>query len=187
MDTTRAYDTDRLVSDFGFCTPIPNTDHFLCYAIDHDVTVPITTVPKKMGAAAPAGGIQSCLTASPDGRPILGAHCAPPAKSSSATSSGRDPILVDVDLGSETIIMAMVDTGCSWPLSLPRGVADALIKTGRAVRKGSSKSTLADGTTINADVILIGSITVDGRVLKSVEAIVAPSDSALIFLGLGAS
>ena len=57
-------------------------------------------------------------------------------------------------------------------MSLLSSIADVLLKRGLATRAGASRSTLADGNTQDVDVIMINSITVDGRVLHGVEAVV---------------
>jgi predicted aspartyl protease len=80
----------------------------------------------------------------------------------------------------------MVDTGCSYPMSVPQAYADAAIRVGLATAAGETKSTLADGKDISSSVIMIKSITVDGRTLHDVQAIVSESNTAPILLGLGA-
>jgi predicted aspartyl protease len=95
-------------------------------------------------------------------------------------------VSVDVDLGGDYPVKATVDTGCTWPMSLPNSIADVLLKKALATYAGTTKTTLADGNTETVDVIMINSITVDGRVLQGVEAVVAPSPIAPVLLGLGA-
>ena len=198
------------IGDLTFCAEQPHAkqNFFICTVLLPDgrqVTieqVPIDSVkpvepwhdtqidppPVKAPAENPASS-QSCLTVSRNGLPILVPRCKPTTSSGGpggVVPPALDMVLVDIDLGSETIINAMVDTGCSWPLAIPRDLAERLLKSGRAIYAGTNPSTLADGTTVNADIILIDSITVDGRVLKSVEATVAASNSAPVLLGLGA-
>jgi predicted aspartyl protease len=93
---------------------------------------------------------------------------------------------VHVFLGTGYPATAMVDTGCSWPMSLPQALADVLVKRGLAIRAGKTTSMLADGSQHDVDVIMIKAINVEGRVLQDVEASVSPGDSAPILLGLGA-
>lgn len=94
-------------------------------------------------------------------------------------------VMVDVTVGNYPV-EAMVDTGCSFPMAVPKVYADTLIRVGLATKISSSQVALADGSLLKADVISIKSITVDGRTLHDVEASVSPSDNAPILLGLGA-
>ena len=110
----------------------------------------------------------------------------PPAKSIGGTPPATEMVGINVDLATSWQIRAMVDTGCSWPMSLPSSVASAMLDRGLATRAGSSVSTHADGSEHDVDVILIKRITVEGRVLHDVEASVAPSQIAPVLLGLGA-
>jgi predicted aspartyl protease len=96
-----------------------------------------------------------------------------------------DMVNVQVDLGGSTTIKAMVDTGCWFPMSLPSFMAKALVDRGLAVHTIPAKSMLADGKVQDVDVILIETITVDGRALHDVVAAVGPS-VAPVLLGLGA-
>jgi predicted aspartyl protease len=95
-------------------------------------------------------------------------------------------VAVDVNLGGDYPVKAMDDTGCSWPMSLPSSITDTLVKRGLAVHTTPAKSTLADGSVHDTDVIVINSISVNGRVLQDVVAAVAPSQIAPALLGLGA-
>ena len=52
-------------------------------------------------------------------------------------------------------IIAMVDTGCSWPMSIPKVLADALVSKGKAARTTPAKSTLADGSVQDTNVVVI--------------------------------
>ena len=94
-------------------------------------------------------------------------------------------VMVDVKVGGYPV-EAMVDTGCSFPMAIPRALADALMRVGLAINAGTTSSMLADGRGSAVDIIMIRSITVDGRTLHNVEASVSPSDTAPILLGLGA-
>ena len=86
---------------------------------------------------------------------------------------------------SGQMVSAMVDTGCSWPMSIPKMLADKLVGDGVAHRTSPAKATLADGSTRDVNVIVINQITVDGRTLQDVVAAIAPGP-APILLGLGA-
>ena len=134
----------------------------------------------------PAGSGKFYCFASHDGKVIsVPQKPAPASASASPTVGASNMVMVDVTVGSYPV-EAMVDTGCSFPMSVPKVYADALIRVGLATQAGSTKSTLADGSASDVDLITINSITVDGRTLHSVEASVAPSDTAPILLGLGA-
>jgi predicted aspartyl protease len=45
---------------------------------------------------------------------------------------------------------------------------------------------LADGSAVETDVVMIKAVTVAGRALRDVEAVVSPSSAAPILLGLAA-
>ena len=121
VDETRAYDTDRLVSDFGFCTPIPNTTHFLCYAIHRPdlTTVPITDRSKEDDAADPAAeaglSSQSCPTASKSGLPVLEGRIARRRRSRAAPHPPR------VIQSSLTSIWARRQSSTRWSTPAARG------------------------------------------------------------------
>ena len=118
-------------------------------------------------------------------------HDYPPVQSGASkgksppTTAAENMVNVDVDVAGNHVT-AMVDTGCSFPMAIPQQLADALIQNGRAINAGVTKSMLADGKTQDVEVIMISSITVDGRTLRGVEASVSPGDGAPILLGLGA-
>ena len=158
-DKDAANDSDPYVGDLGMCVPNKDNPLWVCWADHHGQVVPIGRKDKTEGALA-----------------------APP---SGPTLAATDMVEVRADLGDQTLVAAMVDTGCSFPLSLPAFLAEALVDRGLAVRRGSSTSTLADGTTQDVDMIAIGTVTVDGRTLHNVEAAVGPS-VAPVLLGLGA-
>jgi predicted aspartyl protease len=71
-------------------------------------------------------------------------------------------------------------------MALPQDTANLLRKEGLAIHAGTSPSKLADGSVVDQEIILIHHLTVEGRVLENVEAVVAPSDGAMTLLGLGA-
>ena len=173
-DPDSANDSDELIGDLGMCVESEDpTDHgmWLCSAMHNGQEVPV-----KHKASASAGSPKL----SPD------TQADPPAKSAGGpTTAARSMVMVDVTV-ADYPVEAMVDTGCSWPMSVPKAYADALIRVGLATRAGSSPSMLADGSTQEVDVITIKLITVDGRTLHGVQASVAPSDTAPILLGLGA-
>jgi clan AA aspartic protease (TIGR02281 family) len=95
-------------------------------------------------------------------------------------------ISVDVDLGANSSIKAMVDTGCAFPMALPDGIAANLLQNHLATLAGNTRVTLATGKTESVTVIMINRVTVDGRTLHGVEAVVAKGNDASILLGLGA-
>jgi gag-polyprotein putative aspartyl protease len=164
-DQNRAFDSDEYVGDLGMC--VPDKDHkelWECTAMHNGQVVDIHHKPYE-----PKGGL------SPDKTTDAG----PP------TTAATNMVNVKVDVAGYPV-EAMVDTGCSFPMSIPQVLADALIRVGRAVKAGSTPSMLADGQTQEVDVVLIKSITVVGRTLDTVEASVAPSNTAPILLGLGA-
>jgi hypothetical protein len=108
-----------------------------------------------------------------------------PKGASAGTPPATEMVAVDVDVGGYPV-SAMVDTGCSWPMSISSNLADALVKNKRATPTTPAKSTLADGSVQDVNVIVINQITIDGRVLQDVVAAVAPSEIAPTLLGLGA-
>ena len=129
-----------------------------------------------IGSAAPASGLSSrSCPPSKSGLPVL--ECGTPPATEMITT------LVDVN-GFD--VRAMVDTGNSFGLSIPKKLADQLVRLNRADRGASSQTTLADGSTQNVETITIHYITVDGRVLHGVVASVSPNDEAPVLLGLGA-
>jgi predicted aspartyl protease len=103
----------------------------------------------------------------------------------SPVTSSVDTITVDVDLGDGSVA-ATVDTGCGYPLSIPSVLANGLVKRNLATRAGSTRSVLADGSAVETDVVMIKAVTVAGRALRDVEAVVSPSSAAPILLGLAA-
>jgi hypothetical protein len=139
-----------------------------CVALHNGVEVNILKKP------APAGAVSSMPKLTPA-----------PAPAHAPTTSATDMVMVDVYVASYPV-EAMVDTGCSFPMSVPKAYADALVRIGLAARSRSAQSILADGSTHPVDMIVIKSITVDGRTLSNVEASVSSSDTAPILLGLGA-
>jgi hypothetical protein len=105
--------------------------------------------------------------------------------SATPTTAAANMVAVDIKVGGYPV-EAMVDTGCAWPMAVPKVYADALVRVGLAIRAGASSTTFADGSTHDVGIIMINAINVDGRVLHDVEASVSPSDAAPILLGLGA-
>ena len=172
-------DVSGLLNDLTFCREQPRpTDKkfFVCSVLLPDGTE--TTIKQApIGSSPPASGLSSySCPPSKSGLSVL--ECGVPA--------ATDMILVDVDFGSETFVNSMVDTGNSFGLSIPKKLADQLIRSGRANRIGSSQTTLADGSVQSVETIAVHRITVDGRMLRDVVTSVSPSDSAPVLLGLGA-
>jgi hypothetical protein len=124
-------------------------------------------------------------TALHDGKEVPIYHKPKTASVPSSTPATANMVNVWVDVGDYPVY-ALVDTGCSWPLSIPSTLADALIKRNLASSIGVSKSILADGNEHDGNVIMINSITVEGHTLHHVEAVVSPNQTAPILLGLGA-
>ena len=100
----------------------------------------------------------------------------------SSISPATEMVAVDIEVGGYPV-EAMVDTGCAWPMAVPKIYADALVRARLAIRAGASSTTFADGSSHEVGIIMIGSISVDGRVLHDVEASVSPSNEAPILLG----
>ena len=109
-----------------------------------------------------------------------------PSKSEQSAPSHIDTITVDMEVGAGYPVKATVDTGCQFPMAMPQFLADTLLKKGYATYAGTTKSILADGKSVDVDVIMINTITVNGRVLNGVEAVVSPNSHAMILLGMGA-
>jgi hypothetical protein len=105
--------------------------------------------------------------------------------SAQPTTAAANMVAVDIQVGGYPI-EAMVDTGCAWPMAVPKIYADALIRAGLAIRAGASSTTFADGSSHDVGIIMISSINVDGRILHDVEASVSASNQAPVLLGLGA-
>jgi hypothetical protein len=160
-DPNKAFDSDAYIGDLGMC--VPESDHkelWECTAMHNGREVAIYHKPYHASAA--------------DGPPASG-----------PTTSAQNMVMVDVTVGSYPV-EAMVDTGCSFPMSVPKVYADALIRVGLAARTGAATSILADGSEHSVDMIVIKQIAVNDRILRGVAASVAPNDNAPILLGLGA-
>ena len=175
--------TDPYVGDLGVCVTMQ-----YCRALHNGEVVGIQGKPVDETAATPQP---------PSPQSVCdGAYCTsstgpqawsdPDGKKSGPTTAAKNMVSVDVFLGAGNPAIATVDTGCSWPMSLPQVLADMLLNQGLAIRAGKTTSILADGSAHDVDVILIKAINVEGRVLQDVEAAVAPSNGAPILLGLGA-
>jgi predicted aspartyl protease len=161
-DTEAVIPSDEFVGDLGMCVPEKgHGDMFNCVAMHNGVSTPI-------------GG----------SKPIDSSKADPPAQSG-PTVAAANMVNVDVEVAGFPV-KAMVDTGCSFPMSIPQELADALIQRGLAIKAGRTHSMLADGKVSEVGVVLIRSITVDGRTLDTVEASVSPGNNAPILLGLGA-
>jgi hypothetical protein len=166
-------DSDPFIGDFGYCNHNAAADAFHCYVIHDDVVQPIPQV-RRTRPLRPDGtaGTQPSATATQPDR-------------AAATPAAENMVNADVDVGGYPV-KAMVDTGCSWAMAMPRVLAEALVSKGLATHGGTERTMLADGTEKATDLIVINQITVDGRVLHGVVAALAESDSAPILLGLGA-
>ena len=155
-DESMRDDVHGLLGDLAICRPTPNK-LFQCVALRGDREIIIPEFPIKQAKQSSAG----------------------------PTSSATEMVAVDIEVGGYPV-EAMVDTGCAWPMAVPKIYADALVRARLAIRAGASSTTFADGSSHEVGIIMIGSISVDGRVLHDVEASVSPSNEAPILLGLGA-
>jgi gag-polyprotein putative aspartyl protease len=194
------YDTKPYWGDLAFCNKVPSKKNkFHCLAIHNDVVTDLgpTLRPKTDNDRPCAYGYKCDTTqSSVDGpKPSPAVAYAPPPTNppgdlvahSPPVSDANGMINVDVVLdGYGKIVNAMVDTGCSFPLSIPPSVGEALLKDGSATTTRPAKTTLADGSVHDISVITIKTISVDGRVLHDVDAGVADREAAPILLGLGA-
>jgi hypothetical protein len=160
-DPDMAFDSEPFVGDLGMCVEERGHKNLWdCTAMHNGVVTPI-------GAQRKRQANQRADT--------------PPV------TDANGMINVDVVLdGYGGIVSAMVDTGCSFPLSITPTIADALLRNGGATRTQPMKTTLADGSTHGISVITIKTVSVDGRVLHDVDAGVGESEKAPILLGLGA-
>lgn len=183
IDPNKMFITDPYVGDLGVCVTMQ-----YCRALHNGEVVGIQSKPVDETATTPQP---------PSPQSVCdGAYCTsstgpqawsdPDGKKSGPTTAAKNMVSVDVFLGTGNPAIATVDTGCSWPMSLPQVLADMLLNQGLAIRAGKTTSILADGSAHDVDVILIKAINVEGRVLQDVEAAVAPSNGAPILLGLGA-
>jgi hypothetical protein len=171
-DPNRAFDSEDLVGDLGMCVPSKeHTELWECSAMHDGQVVRVHGKPATSASAAPWHDYQV--------DPTDGSKDKPP------TTAAGNMVNVDVDVAGYPV-KAMVDTGCSFPMSITQALADALVKKGLAVKAGSTPSMLADGKVNDVDVILIKTITVDARTLDTVEASVSQGNDAPILLGLGA-
>jgi clan AA aspartic protease (TIGR02281 family) len=116
--------------------------------------------------------------------PKTAATDTPPVNPAGETKPADTMVSLNVDVNGYEL-EAMVDTGCSWPMSIPQALADKLVSLNRATRTTPAKSTLADGMVQDTEVVVINYVTVDGRRLTDVTAAIAPN-GAPILLGLGA-
>jgi clan AA aspartic protease (TIGR02281 family) len=114
-------------------------------------------MPLPSEAPAPSTGIVVALTES-----INGSHT------------------VDVLLGDMTVTMT-IDTGASI-VSLPGSIAYPLLKSGGASITGMTKTKIADGSIVTEPEININKLTIGGRVLYNIEAVIT-SDNAMTLLG----
>ena len=166
-DKDQMVESDPYVGDLGMCVEDKTTHLYGCTALHNGGNVKIVNLP--MPGARPTGTWQN-----PTGMNDPG-----------GTTPVDKMVNTNVDVSGYPII-AMVDTGCSWPMSIPKVLADALVSKGKAARTTPAKSTLVDGSVQDTNVVVINEITVDGRVLKDVVAAVGESNWSPILLGLGA-
>jgi predicted aspartyl protease len=179
-DTTVMYDTKPFWGDLAFCNNVPSKKNlFKCLVIHNDVVTDLeTTIRPKTAEDRPCAYGYKC-------DPSQSTQTTPDKTTSNETKSATTMVMVDVNVAGYPV-EAMVDTGCSFPMSVPKAYADALMRVGLAERTGAATSILADGREQSVEMIVIKQITVEGRTLSNVAASVAPSDNAPILLGLGA-
>ena len=156
------------------------------YQVDPAPAQPQSVCIGKYCTSSTGPQVPTPVVSAPTERPCSSGSCAPqPPGKSAGVAPAMDMVNVSVDVAGYRV-KAMVDTGCSFPMAIPTALAAALLHDGRAIFAGETKSLLADGKEVDVGIILIKSITVDGRTLDSVEASVSPSNSAPILLGLSA-
>jgi hypothetical protein len=166
-DKDQMVESDPYVGDLGMCVENKSTHLYGCTALHNGGDVQIANVPFPT-SAKPTGTWRN-----PAGM-----------NDPRGTTPVDKMVNTNVDVSGYPII-AMVDTGCSWPMSIPKVLADTLVNKGKATRTTPAKSTLADGSVQDTNVVVINQITVDGRVLKDVVAAVGESNWSPILLGLG--
>jgi Aspartyl protease len=167
LDSGAMYDTTPYLGNLAYCNAIPgsevrtvsHTPLMDCQVIHKDVVISLDTTLKQKPSPHAANG--------------------------SPTRSAESMINVYVDADGYPI-EAILDTGCSFPLAIPEYLAEALTVNGHAIRGSKTKAALADGSMADVDTIRINQITVDGRTLHDVEAVVSQNTGASILLGWGA-
>jgi hypothetical protein len=157
FDVNKAFETDQFVGDLAMCTP---DEHRLMWCVAFHNNQEVNVSWKAFNANKPLPS-----------RPV---------------SHAIDMIGVDVEIGTGYPVKAIVDTGCSWPMSIPSNIAHVLLEKNLAFRAGASQSVLADGSTSDIEILMIRTVVVDGRTLTNVEAAVSPGSTAPVLLGLGA-
>ena len=177
QDNGAMYDTAPYLGDLAYCNAVPGSDpktnngwqQYNCMVIHKDVVIDLNTTRKQKNAKA-----DPCPRTSENGLPIL-------------VCGAVNMVNIDVEVGAGYPVKAMVDTGCAYPMSVPEILARVLLKKGLATFAGTTKTVLANGEMKEGvEVIMINQVTVDGRNLQDVEAVVSPSTTAPILLGLGA-
>lgn len=172
-DPDAIVDSEPFVGDLGFCRPQSgNSELWDCYASHNGQQIEIPNKP----ISPPKPLVQKSAAAdakpSPMGSPAV----------------AFDMVNVQVDLGGGMSVQAMLDTGCSQPMSMPGFLADKLVAKNLATRRPQSKARVAyaDGSKHELDAISIKRVVVNGRALEDVLASVVPSSQAPVLLGLGA-
>jgi gag-polyprotein putative aspartyl protease len=97
----------------------------------------------------------------------------------STLDDGAGGQIVDVTFGTNTIVGMTIDTGASI-VSLPQDIADQLVDVGEATVLGTDTVTLADGKIHEQTAIDIGKLTLGGKTLYHIRAVVGATNSKLL-------
>jgi predicted aspartyl protease len=172
-DPGDAVDSEDYVGDLGLCAPEGHdVELWRCVALHGGVEIEIVNKPIQPPKPFAQKAASADAKPGPMGSPAVAV----------------DMVRVQVDLGGGTMVEALVDTGASWPMSLPAFLADKLVAKNLATRRPKSKARVAyaDGSRHELDAISIKRVVVNGRALENVLASVVPSSQAPVLLGLGA-
>ena len=173
-DPDAIVDSEPFVGDLGFCRPQSgNGELWDCYASHNGQQIEIPNKP----ISPPKPLVQKAASADQ-----------PPPSPMGSPAVAFDMVNVQVDLGGGMSVQAMLDTGCSQPMSMPRFLADKLVAKNLATRRPKSKTRVAyaDGSRHELNAISIKRVVVNGRTLEDVLASVVPNSQAPVLLGLGA-
>ena len=172
-DPGDAVDSEPYVGDLGLCAPEGHdVELWRCVALHGGVEIEIVNKPIQPPKPFAQKAASADAKPGPMGSPAVAV----------------DMVQVQVDLGGGMMVEALVDTGASWPMSLPAFLADELVANNLAIRRPRSKARVAyaDGSKHELNAISIKRVVVNGRALEDVLASVVPSSQAPALLGLGA-